>query len=202
MSYQIPLTSFVDYVLKAGRPKMTCARKIKEQLSEPYDPASDYYKRFREAVRELHVTNTKKSALLKIMGPLPESKKVNYVLMAGKYQSFLGAKEYTWFEPPRKIWKHDDLEVPINPELGLAWGGMKYIIKLYLKAEPPSKDRIASILALMKNALPVKDSKLGVLDVRNNKLFLFEDDMTYLLPLIEGEAQSLELVLNRLEEEA
>lgn len=198
MPYQIPLTSFVDYVLKAGRPKMTCAKRIKERLLEPYNPASDYYKRFREAVQELHASNMKKTALRSIIGLLPDSKRVNYDLLITRYQSFLGSKKYTWFEPPRNIWKCGNISVAINPELGLMWNDCKFVVKLYLKADVLSKDRIASVLALMQETLSAKDCKYALLDVRNNKMHLFEDDMLTLLPLVEGEAQSLEFVLNQL----
>jgi hypothetical protein len=198
MFMEIPLTSFVDFVLKSGSPKMTSAKKIKTQMEEPYDPAGDYYKRFREGVQELHREGQDKKELTKIIGSLPDSKLENYRAMIAGYKKFLGAKGYTWFEPPRKDWKHSNVEIAINPELGLEWGGKKYIIKLYLKADKPSKDRFSSILALMKDTLPTKNCEYALLDVRNSKLYLFEDNMLVLIPLVEGEAESLEFILGRI----
>src|SRR5690349_6687757 len=132
---QIPLTSFIDFVLKSGSPKKTCADKIKFQLDEPYEPAKDYYKRFRDAVQELHLEDLDKKELKKLIGSLPDKKIENYEVMINGYKKFLGTKEVQWFTPPRKTWKYGTLEIPINPEVGLEWGGTKYIIKLYLKAE-------------------------------------------------------------------
>lgn len=195
---EIPLTSFLDFVLKSGSPKMTCAKKIKVQLDEPYDPAGDYYKRFREAVQEMHKTGKSKGDLIKMIGALPDNKIENYRTMVAGYKKFIGTKDVTWFNPLRKSWLHEDLEIPINPELGLEWDDNKYLIKLYLKADKPSKDRLSSILALMKQTLPTKDCKYGLLDVRNSKLYLFEPDMELLMPLVEGEAQSLSLILSRI----
>ena len=177
---------------------MTCAKKIKEDQGVVYDPITDYYKRFRDAVVKLHKEGLEKKKLAGLIGDVPKSKAANYASMLEGYKKFFGTKNVTWFQPPRKFWKHGTLEIPVNPELGLSWDGQKYFIKLYLKAEKPSKDRLSSILALMKQTLPTQDCKYGLLDVRNGKLYLFEDDMSYLIPLVEGEAQSLAAILNRI----
>src|SRR5688572_8784533 len=120
---EIPLTSFIDFVLKSGSPKMTCAKRIKYQAGEDYDPTTDYYKRFREAVQELHREKMKKGELMKIIGTLPTNKIENYNKMVDGYQKFLGKKEVIWFKPTRKHWVHGDLKIPINPEIGLEWNG-------------------------------------------------------------------------------
>ena len=194
---EIPLTSFIDFVLKSGSPKMTCAKKIKAQLNEKYDPATDYYKRFREAVQYLHSKDKDRAKLLELIGPLPETKEDNYRLMVLGYKKFLGRKDFAWFNPPRKIWKHGELEITINPEVGLIWDDSRYIIKLYLKADKPSKDRLSSVLALMHETLPHKECVLALLDVRNAKLYTFEESMLDLMPLVEGEADSLEAILGK-----
>ena len=194
---EIPLTSFIDFVLKSGSPKMTCAKKIKAQLNEKYDPATDYYKRFREAVQDLHSKDKDRAKLLELIGPLPETKEDNYRLMVQGYKKFLGRKDFAWFNPPRKIWKHGELEITINPEVGLIWDDSRYIIKLYLKADKPSKDRLSSVLALMHETLPHKECVLALLDVRNAKLYTFEESMLDLMPLVEGEADSLEAILGK-----
>jgi len=195
---EIPLTSFVDFVLKSGSPKMTCAKKIKSQLDLPYDPMTDYYKRFREGVQRMHQRDLPKNQLTRLIGALPYSKEVNYTSMIDQYKRFLGRKTRTWFNPPRGVWRHEEIEIPINPELGLEWDDQKYIIKMYLKAEAPSKDRVACILALMNTTLNARNANYCVLDVRNNKLFQFEAEMMDLIPLAEGEANSLKFMLDKL----
>jgi len=195
---EIPMTSFLDFVLKSGSPKLTCARNIKEQQFEEYSPATDYYKRFREAVQEMHQGNLPKSDLAKTVGPLPPNKVENYNRMITGYKAFLGKKDIKWFKPIRKNWTHNTINVPINPEVGLEWGGRKYLIKLYLKSEKPSKDRLASILALMKNTISSGNHEYAVLDVRNSKLYLYDSSMDDLIPLVEGEAESLETILSRI----
>lgn len=194
----VSLTSFIDFVLKSGSSKMTCARQIKDQEKIKYHPIRDYYKRFREAVQELHQQQLPKSALPEIIGDLPKRKQENYQLMIEGYGKFLGRRKVQWFKPLKKHWKNGSLRIPINPELGLEWDGTKYLIKLYLKAEKPSKDRLGSVLALMKHTFRSHGYVYAVLDVRNSKLFLYEASMDALMPLVEGEARSLELILNQL----
>lgn len=195
---EIPLTSFVDFVLKSGSPKLTCAKQIKQQMSLPYDPAADYYKRFRDAVLELHSKDHDKKILSRLIGGLPDNKLENYEVMIANYKKFIGNKAMTWFEPQRKNWKYNNIEIPINPELGLEWNGERHLIKMYLKSEKPSKDRVSSILALMNETLPTRNYIHGVLDVRNNKLYSLESNMANLIPLVKGEADSLESILKQI----
>lgn len=195
---EIPLTSFIDFVIKSGSPKMTAAENIKKNLNIPYDPITDYYKRFREGVQEMHKSNRSKTELLDIIGALPDSKFENYNTMAAGYQKFLGKKEYTWIEPMRNTWRHNNIEVTINPEVGLKLGDDSLLVKLYLKADKPSKDRVASILALMKNAIQSEDWKYCLLDVRNATIYTYDTKMDRLLPLVAGEADSLSLILSKI----
>ncbi|MBL3657388.1 hypothetical protein JL102_14670 [Fulvivirga sp. 2943] len=50
----------------------------------------------------------------------------------------------------------------------------------------------------MRITIPESDYSLAVLDVRNSKLFLYEENMLQLLPLVEGEAESLEFILGKI----
>lgn len=193
---KISLTSFVDFVLKSGSPKITCAEQIKARLDEGYGVMTDYYKRFREGVIELHSSGRDKKDLGKIIGPLPEGKEDNYAAMIAGHKKFLGSRTRTWFAPKKALWKHGSLEVAINPEIGLEWEGNRYLIKLYLKAEKPSKDRITCVLALMQQALKAPECKIGLLDVRNSKLYEFAPTMAGLVRLAESEALSLDHLLS------
>lgn len=85
----------------------------------------------------------------------------------------------------------------VNPELGLEFDGKFYVIKLYLKSEKLSKDKITQILTLLESQLREKlekEVKVAVLDVKNGKLFIKEDDDISLLPLLDGEARSFEAI--------
>lgn len=194
----IPLSSFIDFVLKSGSPKMTCAKKIKSNLTIPYDPITDYYKRFREGVQEVHRSGLSKNKLGSVIGHVPANKHANYEAMIMGYQKYIGTKKLNWFEPPTRIWNHAGIKIRVNPELGLEWSGKKYLIKLYLKADKPSKDRASTVLALMYHNLKVNNCELGLLDVRNSKMYLYEKVMSSLVPLVEAEAVALEFMLRNI----
>jgi len=65
----ISLTSFVDFVSKAGTPKLTVVKNAKQQLAEGYDPATDFYKAIRDGIIGMHKSGQPKTALDAAMTP-------------------------------------------------------------------------------------------------------------------------------------
>lgn len=89
------------------------------------------------------------------------------------------------------------MDVRINPELGLEYDGKFILAKLYLKSDKLSKDKISQILTLMESQLRKEvdeEVRMAVLDVKNAKLFVKEDEDISLLPLLDGEARSFEAI--------
>lgn len=167
------LTDLVDVVSKAGTPKATKVAEIKNR--KPYRPATDFYKPFRDGLVEIHKDGKDKEALLDLQNYLTDPKKItNYPEAIDGYRKWWGKKSLVWFEPPRNVYGHAGIDVAINPELGLIIDGTRYVIKLYLKADPLTKLRIDLITVLMEVALRPKcqeDDRLALLDVRHSKLF-------------------------------
>lgn len=179
----------VDLVSKAGTPKATKVREIKYR--EAYQPAIDYYKRFRDGVVAIHSGGEPKDALKDILDYLPQNKMVNYLEVVEGYRKWWGRKEIKWFDPPRGFYNYNGFSVSINPELGLFINSEPYVIKLYLKADPLSKLRVDVIGSLMEHALArSNDVKFGVLDVRNSKLFASANIIS--APLIDAELSYVE----------
>lgn len=122
---------------------------------------------------------------------------MNYPVSIEGYKKFWGKKKIEWFDPPFYHWIIGDLDVKINPELGLSFDNKFYIIKLFLKADKISKDKLSQILSLMESQLRKEvgeDAIFAVLDVKNAKLYEnVKGDFTY-LPLLEGEAKSFESI--------
>jgi len=193
---EISLTDFVDFVCKAGSSKLTKVRQIKSR--DKYSPATDYYKALREGIISNHENGGAKKDLNKIIHELKDSKKIkNYSEAVEGYKKFWGRKNISWFNPPFKHWKIGDIDVRINPELGLEYDNSFLVIKLYLKSDKLSKDKINQILTLMESQLRKEvepEVKMSVLDVKNAKLFIKEDNDVSLLPLLDGEARSFETI--------
>lgn len=193
---ELSLTDFVDFVCKSGSTKLTKVKQIKNR--EDYSPATDFYKALREGIQDIHRKNGKKKELKTILDRVSDPKKIkNYIESIDGYKKFWGRKEPIWFEPPMKHWIVSELDVRINPELGLEFDGKKYLIKLYFKSDKLSKEKITQVLTLMESELRSEvdpDVNMAILDVKNGKLFIKEDRDLTLLPLLKGEAMSFEIM--------
>lgn len=188
---EISLTEFVDFAIKSGTPKLTAVRRIRAQHAAGYHPARDYWRKLRDGIVEMHEQGQAKSALdALVKGVDDANKRKNYPVAARAYKKFLGQKSVAWFEPVRANWRHGNLSVRINPELGLILDGAPHLVKLYFKEQKLTKERVAIISHMMRAALGprAKGAKVALLDVRNSRLHAFGAPAPDLLPLLEGEA--------------
>lgn len=169
----LSLTDLVDVVSKAGTPKATKVAEVKNR--KPYQPATDFYKPFRDGLIVIHQKGKDKKGLLDLQNSLTDPKKIaNYPDVIDGYRKWWGKKTISWFEPPRNTYGHAGIDVAVNPELGLVVDGKRHVIKLYLKADPLTKLRVDLITVLMEVSLRSKcqpDDILALLDVRHGKLF-------------------------------
>ena len=170
---RLSLTDFVDIVVRLGSSKANKVAAIKHRPA--YDPAHDFYKTIRDALADIHRNGHPKARLQAVLGSLSDPKKqVNYPGIVAGYQKWWGRKSFTWFDPPSSLFSHAGVEVSINPELGLEFGGHKHIIKLYFKGDPLTKHRIDLVTELMEHCLrgaAPAGIQMSVLDTRTSKLF-------------------------------
>lgn len=166
---EISLTDFVDFVIKAGSPKLT---KVRELLTRGgYFPAFDYWKQLREHIAETHGGTAQIGSILSGIDP---KKKRRYDAALTGYKKFLKRiGDAAYFAPPCERWAHSGLTVKVNPELGLLIEGKRYVIKLYFKDEEPTPHRLNAVLALMKDSVKkgrFEDVTVAVLDVAKGKM--------------------------------
>lgn len=170
----ISLTSFVDFVSKSGRSKLTVVRTTKKLMDADYGPEKDFYKRIREAIIEMHQAGESIARVSGILPGLTDQKKIdNYPKLVAGYKKRTGRKGAEWFEPPHALWQSGGLGVRVNPELGLTFKGTPHLIKLYFKADQLAKPRIDVITHLMAVACAQQAPSgcmMGVLDVRRSRL--------------------------------
>jgi hypothetical protein len=114
----ISLTHFVDFDSKAGTPKLTVLENVKEQLAEPYDAATDFYKFTRDAIVETHRSAQDKTALDALLSGLLDKK--NQTARRQGTQEAPNNGNVVWFEPARDERTHAGLDLSVNAELGLA----------------------------------------------------------------------------------
>lgn len=191
---QISLTRFLDFAMKSGSPKLTSLQETKKQLMDGYSPAIDYYKQIRDAIVAHHKEGKPFSTVESVAANVNnESKRENYPAVAAGYKLFRGKRKITWFAPPQGNWSAQGIRVSLNPELGLEFGGVRHVVKLYFKSDQPRKLEVRAILSLMDAEL--QDSKstlnMGVLDVRRAKLITDNPPNPALLALMQGEAAAI-----------
>lgn len=186
----VTMTTFLDFVCKSGTPKMTVVRTWKHKGD--YAPEQDFYKYFRERVVQMHKQNEALSVLTALPNEMKHQlKREHYPELVNGYKKWRGKRSVKWFEPPSALWQFQGLEVTVNPELGLEVDGSPHIIKLYMKGEKLTKNRVDLITNLMALTCAKKAPKhcaLGVLDVRRSKLFALSTPDPLLVVQLEGEA--------------
>jgi len=193
----VPLSNFLDFVLKSGTPKLTVVQQFKQQ--DKYDPKTDFYKKLREEVISCLSRGKNVTSLMPWADTVTEKKRKAYRLAVGGVGKFIGRKAIQWFEPPRQNHELGPMTVIVNPELGLVLNGQPHVIKLYLKDEPLKGNRAELILHLMRTSLgpDVDGKKLGVLDARAGKLFSAIPKTRGLDALLLGEAASFAAMFGR-----
>jgi len=188
----ISLTDFVDFVAKSGTPKFSKVKEINRR--EDYQPAFDFWKKLRDGLVEFHKSEKNKKELDKIADNLTDTKKVNrYKELIKCYKSFLGRKKIQWFDPPKKKWTYESLNVRLNPELGLEINGELYVIKLWFKASKLSQAKVDFILLLLNEKMKTKkleEVNFAVLDIGQKKLYSKTKLTSVEFALLEAEALS------------
>ena len=186
----VSLTTFVDFVSKAGTPKLTVVKNDKHK--GPYVPAQDFYKPLREIIIAMHQRGQSTSVLDALLSSTQDAKKrTAYPAIVRAYKRWLGRKTVAWFKPVSRIWSHGGLDVAVNPELGLVINGTPHLIKLYFKSEPLTKNRTDIVTHLMgitcANGAPA-GCRMSVLDVRQANLIVPTVPIPGLTIQLQGEA--------------
>ena len=196
---KISMTYFVDFVLKAGTPKLTGVREFKERKDELF---TDFYRQVREAIVEMHRGGKSDRVLDDFLAAQTDERRRRiYPGVVGGYRKFLSSAKVTWFDPPSGSYALGDLTINVNPELGLVIDGKPHVIKMYFRGEPLSAKRLTVILNLLTNGLDgvaAPDTVFAVLDVRKAKLNTFKAPNPRLNLLLRGEAASFATIYGSL----
>lgn len=196
---QISMTEFVDFVTKAGPPRLTVVRQVKKRHADGYHPSTDFYKKLRDGIVQHHQIGGPKSALDALALGVTDTNKIKaYPVIIQGYKKFLGNKSVKWFKPTKASWVHGELGVNVNPEIGLNINGKPHLIKLYFKTDKLTKTQLQAILHLMQLKLgkTKKPVTLGILEVRRGKLHVAGPLDPSLTALVDGEAQAFAAMYN------
>ena len=198
---EISLTDFVDFVIKAGSPKLTKVREIATRA--PYSPAFDFWKALRQHIADFHRGKVRIDTEIEA---LHAKKRRPYDSALLGYKKFLRkVAEPSFFEPPSERWVSSGLIVRVNPELGLCIDGKRHVIKLYFKDDEPTKHRLHAVLELMKISLKngrFADVSVAVIDVANGRIITSSKEDVGFALLLEAEALAFMTIWNAITRES
>ncbi len=185
----VALSSFVDFVLKVGAPKLAVVRDLK---IHKYDHLTDFYRPLREAIVEMHEKGRSPGTLDEVVEAMTDERKRRIFPEVIKgYRAFLGAHRITWSAPPRAVLPMAGIEIAVAPELGFEIDGVPHVVKTYFQGEPLAQKRVDLTLALMSTALEGARPRavFAMLDMPAARLRLAQtrpDEQLFLL--LRGEA--------------
>lgn len=167
----IRLSQFADYILTAGAGKVAQIKAIKQDHDERF---SDFYRPVREAIVDMHTKGLDTIVLDDLLASLvdPRERRIFPKVVEG-YKKFLRSGRITWFEPPMRDYPLGPISVHTAPELGLLIDEKPHAIKMYLRGDPISPERIQIINHLLASAMGTAwpGTTFAVLDVRRARLY-------------------------------
>jgi hypothetical protein len=189
----VSLTEFLDFTRKSGTARVSLVRELKHRPQ--YHPMRDYYKEVRDFIEGVHYEGTDLSSFPRLLGGISCPHKAEHFesVMAG-YKRFLEKKSPSYFRPPRGKREIGDVRIKVNPELGFECEGTRYLVKLYFKSEPLSRQRTCVATHLMSTSLGSRvgpDAVMAVLDTRRGRLYAPAPTAAGLEDLLVSEAMAL-----------
>lgn len=167
---EVSMTTFLDFVSKAGNPKITCVRVAKEQYGQEYERARDYWLPLRNSIVSMHAASGDSDQLDVVVKNAHPKKAANYKACVKQYKRWMRGKRFSgWESSSSVLWSSGGLNVRVNPELVLSVDGKPRVVKLYFKAEKLTATRSSAGLALLHSTWGNK-GKVGLLEVQRGIL--------------------------------
>ncbi|WP_191561599.1 hypothetical protein [Metabacillus idriensis] len=195
MGTNISLTDFVDFSIRNGTSRLTKLKEIKSR--KDYHPGLDYWKGMRDGLENFHKNKRNIDFLSSIVDESHPSKKVNYQQVIDRYKSFLGRKNIEWFTPSKDKWIYNNLNITVNPELGLVINDVPHLIKIYFKENPSQpntlldKRKLETIFFLMEDTLNhnyEQEINYSVLNAKTGKLITKNKSFINIREILESDA--------------
>ena len=203
---KITMTTFVDFVVANGTPKLTAVKNAKTQYQVAYDPAKDFYKPLRESIivaaQQNLTSNESLASVRSVLGNLNARKLETYNACIAGYKTWRGRKNIVWrktFSSGSSEWTQGRLVIRVTPELGVSVNGKPHIIKLYFKEDKPSKQLLETMFFLLKQYDRRKNNTVtvGILDIRRGRLYSSTRDFPDIEQLLAGEAAAFQTMWDR-----
>lgn len=167
------LSSFTNFANTKPQRRETTLRTIREQSASEYSPATDHWKRMRDAVKRDRRTTRDGAAVFAEAANATEKKKNSFSLVATQWGLILPRWNDSSFEPVSTgVAELNGLDVSVVPRFIEAWDhGHKERTVVYFNATPLSPITIDVALRLIQRAFPQDETTVPALvDVRRGRV--------------------------------
>lgn len=201
------MTTFVDFVVASGIPRVTVVKNAKARYQDVYDPAKDFYKLLRESIvdaAEQNLNGKKTFDLVRsVLGKIKAPKLRAYEECIAGYKKWRGQKHLVWRKAlgsDSPEWTQDRLVIRVNPELRVLINDNPHIIKLYFKEEKPTKQQLETMFQLLKQCHHRKRTPVtvGILDMRRGRLYSPTHAVPLVKQLLTGEAAAFQTIWDQI----
>ncbi len=199
MSENLSMNQFVTFCAAATPAgKYGAARRLAQQMGEPYQPSHDYWRGARKAILDVGLGGGDPHDL-KGTGSGYHPKKTNAYNKAFKgFADFCDQHNPGFCRPPAsRLWVAGDVHVRVSPEFTAEIDGKTYVVKMMLKdgSSPSLKRRIEAMNTLLVATFPQYE-RHAVLDVRNGVLHEAKADVSVDEFVLIGDAAFLAAALD------
>ena len=195
------MTTFVDFVLAHGTPRVTVVKNAKARYQEVYARDNDFYGPLRSfivaaAQQNLNSMDTVAS-IPSARGNRNAHKLKAYEACIAGYKKWHRRKAIVWCEKlgsKSPIWTRGRLVIRVEPELRVSINQTPHMIKLYCEEDRPSKQRLATMFHLLKQSDRTKQLQVsvGILDIRRGRLHRPIREVPGLEELLTGEVAAFQ----------
>jgi hypothetical protein len=171
VSKELRLPVFARFARSTLRSKRTVVRNA--SVESVYGVEKDFYKRVRDAIKKLHRNGGDLRELSEVPDRVSEARQGHSRAVANGFIAWAQAHDPEYFVPPKGTWRHRDVKVTVNPELGVVINGRPHILKLNYTAMPTHAEEAPVMAHLMHRTLgrrAPKGCRMGVLDVRTGRM--------------------------------
>jgi hypothetical protein len=171
---RVSMTRFADFCA-ASDPvaQLSKVRETRRQYEQPYAPSGDFWSRWRKGVESVHRRGAGRDELARIGETAKDNRGDQYTSAATGYRKFWGRKQIGFAGSlTPTVWRHERLEVKVNPEWLLTINDKVVVVKLHLKERLQLNQRLANpLLHLLESDFGDDERSVGLLDVHRGKLW-------------------------------
>ncbi len=171
---RVSLSTFAEFATCPVTNVEACVQRAIDQENEEYDPNENYYHYLIEGIVAKHQQGLDWSSLDAVIERASNpAKKQHFSDIKDAYEHFWKKSKFTYFTSDYAAWTHDGVLVSAWPQVGVEDRlEVKHPTRLWVRKDPPSKERVAIMLGVMhlaKVGVWPQDHMPALWDVRNEK---------------------------------